>query len=172
MANMGVDNLKNNLTNPARTFLWDVLIPVPIGDGDSTTYQIRAQSSEIPARGNGVIKIDYKATAGIRVAGKINYGDNTWGCTFIEGEDKKVFDAIWSWQQKIVDNVAGIGVGDPFYKTDAYITLLKVDGSAFMKLKMKGAWVSDMGKTALSYATEDTVKYSVTFTFDSVEDAS
>ena len=41
-----------------------------------------------------------------------------------------------------------------------------------MKLKMKGAWVSDMGKTALSYATEDTVKYSVTFTFDSVEDAS
>jgi hypothetical protein len=172
MGNMGVDNLKNHLTNAARVFLWDVLIPVPIGDGDSVTYQIRAQSSEIPARGNEVITIPYKATAGIRVAGKLNYGGNTWECTFIEGEDKKVFDAIFSWQQKIVDNVAGIGVGDPLYKTDVYITLQKVSGETFMKLKMKGAWIQNMGKTALQYGTDETIKYSVTFCFDSVEDAS
>lgn len=172
MANMGVDSLKNNLTNPARTYLWDVLIPVPVGDGDSVTYQIRAQSSEIPSRSNKAIEIPYKATAGIRVAGKLSYGDNTWSCTFIEGEDKKVFDAIFSWQQAIVNNVAGVGVGDPLYKTDAYITLLKVDGTTFMKLKMKGAWISSMDKTTLNYATEDTIKYGVTFCFDNVEDAS
>lgn len=172
MANMGADNLKNNLTNPARTFLWDVLIPVPIGDGDSTTFQIRAQSSEIPSRGNNVIKIDYKATAGIRLAGKTNYGDNNWNCTFIEGEDKKVFNAIFSWQQLINHNVAGIGVGDPLYKTDAYITLTKIDGTAFLKLKLKGVWISNMDKVALSYSDESTVKFAVQFTFDSVEDAS
>jgi hypothetical protein len=172
MANMGVDSLKNNLTNPARTYLWDVLIPVPVGNGDSTTYQIRAQSSEIPTRSNKPIDIPYKQTAGIMVAGKLNYGDHSWTCTFIEGEDKKVWDAIFSWQQLIVDNVAGIGVGDPLYKTDAYITLLKVTGDTFMKLKMKGAWISNIDKTPLSYATEETIKYAVTFTYDSVEDAS
>jgi len=171
MANMGIDSLKNNLTNPARTYLWDVLIPVPIGNGDTTTYTIRAQSSEIPSRSNKPIEIPYKQTAGVWVAGKLAY-DHSWSCTFIEGEDKKVFDAIFSWQQLIVHNVAGIGVGDPLYKTDAYITLLKVTGDTFMKLKMKGAWVSNLDKTALSYSNEDTIKYGVTFTFDSVEDAS
>jgi hypothetical protein len=171
MANMGVDSLKANLTNPARSFLWDVLIPVPIGDGDTTTYQLRAQSSQIPGRDMGAIAIPFKQTAGIQVAGKLTYS-HSWTCDFIEGEDKKVFNAIYSWQQKIINDVFGIGVGDPLYKTDVYITLLKTDGSTFQKIKIKGAWIKNFGDVALGYEAEGIIKYSVTFIFDSWEDIS
>ena len=168
--NIGVDTLKGNLTNPARTFMWDVLIPVPIGTGQSTTYQIRAQSSNIPGRSNDSIAIPYKQTAGIQVAGKLVF-PHTWTCTFIEGEDKLVFDAIHSWQQNIVNDVFGVGVGDPLYKTDVYITLLTTAGKMFMKIKIKGAWVQNVGDVALAYADNETIKYNVTFEYDSWEDA-
>ena len=169
MANMGVDNLKNNLTNPARTYLWEVLVPVPKGDGDSDTYTIRAQSAEIPGRSNGEILIPFKQTAGIKVAGKLKY-DQQWAVTFIEGEDKKVFDAIQSWQQLLVNNVTGIGVGDPFYKSDVYLTTITTAGAVYMKIKLRGAWVQNIGKVALSYANDGTVSYGVTFAFDTWEE--
>jgi len=172
MPQMGVDSLKTNLTNPARPYLWEVVVPVPIGDGDSTTYTVRAQSTEIPGRSNPQVKIPYKQTPGIVVAGKLTY-DQTWSVTFIEGEDRKVFDAVQSWQQTIVNNITGIGVGDPFYKTDVYLTTITVGGAIYMKIKLKGAWVQNVGKVAVDYAGGDgTIKYAVTFSFDSWEQVS
>jgi hypothetical protein len=169
MAEMGIDALRTNLTNPARDFLWDVLIPVPVGNGDFSTFQLRAQSSNIPGRSNEAIAIPYKGTAGIVVAGKLTYS-HEWACTFIEGEDKKVFDAVHSWQQDITNNISGIGVGDPFYKTDVYITLLETSGDTFMKIKMKGAWIKTVADVPLAYESNNTIKYSVTFAYDSWED--
>ena len=151
--------------------MWQVLIPVPVGGGDPVTYQIRAQSSQIPGRSNDDISLPYMQTAGIVVAGKLAF-PHKWACTFIEGEDKLVFDAIHSWQQLIVHDVAGIGVGDPSYKTDVYITLLTTQGDTFMALKIKGAWIQQNADLGLTYAAGDgTVKYAVTFTYDSWEDA-
>jgi len=172
MPQMGIDSLKTNLTNPARPYLWEVVVPVPIGGGDSTTYTLRAQSTEIPGRSNPQIKIPFKQTAGIAIAGKLAY-DQTWSVTFIEGEDKKVFDAIQGWQQSIVNNSTGIGIGDPFYKTDVYLTTITVAGDIYMKIKLKGAWVQNIGKVAVDYAGGDgTIKYPVTFSFDNWEDVS
>ena len=168
--NMGIDSLKGNLTNPARTFMWDILIPVPVGDGITTTYQIRAQSTVIPGRSNDAIAIPYKQTAGVMVAGKLVY-PHTWTCTFIEGEDKLVFDAIYSWQQQIVDDTFGVGSGDSSYKTDVNMTLLTTSGDTFMNIKLKGAWIQSMGDVALAYADNETIKYSVTFEYDYWYDA-
>jgi len=166
---MGLDSLKSNLTNPARTYLWEVLIPVPIGDGDVETYTVRAQSTEIPGRSNGEIVIPWKQTAGIKVAGKLKY-DQSWQVTFIEGEDKKVLDAVSSWQQAIVNNITGIGVGDPFYKSDVYLTTITTAGATYMKIKLRGSWVQNVGKVALSYANDGTITYPVTFAFDTWEE--
>ena len=98
MSNLGVDSLKGNLTNPSRSYLWDVLIPIPIGGGDFATYQIRAQSTQIPQSSTTSIHIDYKQTAGIELAGKKSY-EHTWACAFLESEDHKTYDALYAWQQ-------------------------------------------------------------------------
>jgi hypothetical protein len=168
MPNFGTDSLKANLTNPQREYLWEVLIPTPIGDGQTETFQIRAQSSEIPGRSNTPITIPYKQTAGVVVAGKLTY-THSWACTFVEGEDKKVYDALYSWQQAIVNDVFGVGVGDPFYKTDMYITLQTTAGGTSTQFKLKGAWVSDIAAVPLTYEGTGVVKVSVTFAFDSTE---
>jgi hypothetical protein len=168
MAKFGTDSLKANLTNPQREYLWEVLVPTPVGEGQTETFQVRAQSSSVPGRSNPPIKIPYKQTAGIVVAGKLTY-DQTWECTFVEGEDRKIYDAVYSWQQAIVNDVAGVGVGDPLYKTDVYIILQTTAGGNSLQLKLKGAWIQSIGNVALTYAGADTVKYTVTFAFDSTE---
>ena len=43
MAEMGLDTFKANLTSPARGYIWEVMIPVPIGGGDSTAVTLRAR---------------------------------------------------------------------------------------------------------------------------------
>lgn len=163
---MSADSLKNNLTNPGRVYLWDVIVPVPIGGGDSVIYSVRARTTQIPGRSNDRIEIPYKQTAGIVVAGKLKY-DQTWTCSFMEGEDRKVFDAVRGWQQYIVDDTTGIGVGDQLYKTDVYLTNTTVANETWSKIKIKGAWISNVGAVSLSQTENGIITYDVTFTFDS-----
>lgn len=163
-----VNVLKNNLTNPQRIYMWEVLIPTPVGGGQSETFSVRARSAEIPGSSFGTINIPYKQTAGIVVAGKLQY-DHKWECVLIEGEDHAVYDALYEWQQQIVNNLTGIGVGDPLYKTDMYIILQDTTGETGMKIKLKGAYIEAIGKVGLDYENEGIVKYPVTFAFDSFE---
>lgn len=165
MANMGVNSLKANLTNPARVFLWDMLIPNPVGGGDTETLMVRCQSSVIPGRSVGEIKVPYKQTGGVKFHGKLAF-PQSWKCTFIEGEDKKIFNAINGWNQKIVDAEGGISTADPDLKTDVYLTLLTTKGDTFHKIKLVGAYIQDVADVPVSYETEDTVKYDVTFSYD------
>ena len=171
MASMNTDALKSNLTNPQMTYLWEIIIPTPIGDGEVETFQLRAQSTQIPSRDQGQIIIPYKQTAGIAVPGKLSY-THKWDCTFIEGEDKKVWNAIYSWMQKIVNNITGTGVGDSSIKTDIYLTELARAGTTTLKLKLKGCYTMSLGQVALSYKGEEFVEYTVTFSFDNVETVS
>jgi hypothetical protein len=166
MANMGTDSLKSNLTNPARTYLWEVVIPVPIGGGDSTTLTLRARSASIPARENDPIEIPYKQTAGFVVAGKLKY-THSWAVDFMEGEDKKVFDALRQWQQNIVNDEFGVGVGDPLYKADVYLTALTTAGEIWLKIRLKSAWIQSVGAVNLTQEANTLIIYPVTFAFDS-----
>lgn len=164
MSLMGQDALKSNLSLPQRAYLFDVLIPVPIGDGDFNTLQVRARSTQIPSRSNEVISIPYKQTAGIVIAGKDKL-EHTWTCTFMEGEDQLIWNAISTWQQTIVDSVAGISNGN--YQTDVYLNMDSTAGNTTMNLKLKNAWISNVGAVALNYEGAGAiVTYSVTFSFD------
>ena len=163
MSLMGQDSLKTNLTLPQRNYLFDVLIPTPVGGGDFNTLQVRARSSQVPARSNEVINIPYKQTAGLFIAGK-DHLEHTWQCTFMEGEDQLIWQAMSGWQQVIVDTQAGINNGD--YQTDVYLTLTGTDGSNTMSLKLKNAWVSNLGAVTLNYEQNGIVTYDVTFSFD------
>jgi len=168
MPNMSMDALKANLTNPQRTYLWEIIIPTPVGDGEVETFQLRAQSTEIPGRSFGAIPIDYKQTPGIIVPGKAKL-DHTWACTFIEGEDHKVYDAVNSWLENIVALATGIGTGDSAIKTDILLTLIATVGTTVQTIKLKGCYVAELGKLGVDYKTDGVVTYAVTFSFDNLE---
>jgi len=166
MPSMGVDNLRTNLTNPARVYLWEVVIPNVIGGGaDSATLLVRAQSSAIPGRSHAAITVPYKQTGGLVFPGKVAYS-HTWVCTFIESEDKKVHDFIYNWMQLIVHDRDGVGQGDPSIQTDILLSLAGTKGDEYMRIKMIGAYVQDVGDVALTYTDEAMITYSVTFAYN------
>lgn len=167
MAFMGVETLKNNLSNPARTYLWEVMIPNPIGTGDTDTLLIRAQSASIPGRSFGEILVPYKQSGGIKYPGKLTY-DHTWEVSFIEGEDKKIFDAINSWNQQIIHDFDNIGEDQ---RTDIYLTLLTTKGTTFQKVKLIGCYPQAVGNVDMDYDAENPVRYTVTFSYDRWEEA-
>lgn len=166
MSQIGVDVLKNNLTNPARIYMWEVIIPNPIGGGDSDVLRVRCQSAQIPERIIGTILIPYKQTAGVNFAGKNAY-THIWEVTFIEGEDKKVHDAMYAWMQTIIDDVDGVGDGDDMIKQGIYLNLLSTKNEIDMTLKLIGAFPVRMGLIDLTYAEERAITYPITFSFDS-----
>ena len=170
MAQMGVESLKHNLSNPARVYLWDVIIPNPLGDGDTDTLMLRAQTASIPGRSFGEILVPYKQSAGTKYPGKLTY-DHTWDITFIEGEDKKMFDAFYSWVQKIVHDFDNVGDGDTEIKTDMYLQLLTTKQQPFQKIKLVGCYPQAIGNVDLAYDAENPVRYTVTFSYDRWEEA-
>ena len=168
MVFMGVNSLKNNLTNPARVYLWEIILPSLIGGGDPVAITIRAQSASMPGRSVGEILVPYKATAGVKYPGKLTYS-HTWDVTFIEGEDKRIFDAIHNWNQKIIDDFDGVGDGDDTIKADMLLNLLTTKGVPYNSYKLIGAYPQAVGDIALDYTTEAGVIFPVTFSYDSWE---
>ena len=165
---MGIDSIKANLTSPARTYNWEVLIP-PIVGIDTVSMLVRCDSTQIPSRTFDDIHIDYKQTAGFNVPGKPTYTHN-WDCTFKEGEDAIIWDSIYAWQQAITHNRLGIGVGDPFIKADLLLSLLTTTGATYKQLYLIGAYPSAIGQVDLSMKGSGNIVYPVTFKFDYVED--
>lgn len=169
MTQMGVTNLKSNLTNPARVYLWEVLIPNPIGGGDYETLMLRAQSTSQPERSVGAINIPFKQSAGIVYPGKLTY-PHTWDVTFVEGEDRAIFDAFYAWAQKIVHDKDNVSSGE--IKTNLYLNLVDTKGDINKRIKLVGCYPQAIGAVTLDYGAEGQVALPVTFAYDSWEEVS
>lgn len=165
MTQMGVDNLRNNLTNPQRLYLWEFWCLNPIGGGDGETLLLRCQTAEIPGESFGKIHIPFKQSGGIEVPGKRNY-DHILETTMIEGEDGAVLDIIYDWMQRIVHNKTGIGVGDPLIKTDVYLSLIKTGGDESKRFRYVGVYPENRGKVPVSYDDEGNLLYPVGWSYD------
>lgn len=162
MAEMSVNALRNNLSNPARVYLWEVLFSSPLG-GDPNTLLLRCRSTNIPGRSLGKIHLPYKQTGGVEYPGKITYS-HTWACTFVEGEDREMWDAFYDWAQVIIHDETGLGSVD--IKTDIYLNLLNTGGSSDMKIKIVGAFIESTDDIALSYDEEGEINIPVTWSYD------
>lgn len=168
---MNADSFKNNLSNMARAFNFEAVIPNPRGGGDSRTLSLRCISASVPGRSFTKIHIPFKQTAGVDYAGKLEY-DHTWTLTFVEGEDRAIFDAFYNWSQLIIDDYSGTGVADPGYKADAYITLLtRAEGLVNNKIKLIGCWPSKIAEITVGNDQDKEVQLSVTLSFDRWESA-
>lgn len=169
MGSMGVDVLTSNLTNPQRTYLWEVIIPNMIGGGDGNILQARAQSTASPGRSiDGPINVPYKQTAGINYPGRLRY-THTWQVTFVEGEDAQVFAAIHAWNQSVVHDVSGVSVGDDQLKANLFFKEISTKGGDGLRLKLVGCFPQSVEDVAMGYETNDVKKLVVTFSYDSWE---
>ena len=170
---LSIDSLKSNLTNPARAYLWEVHIP-PLGGGaDEKTLMFRAQSTQMPGRSVGDILVPFMQTAGVRFPGKLTYSHD-WACTFLEGEDGVVFDALYNWAQLIVDDGDGTSVGDENLKTVSMdLLLLKTRGQedVHRHIQLVGCYIKSVTDVALSYNDQNIVTYNATFSYDYWVDA-
>lgn len=166
MTRMSSDNLKNNLNNPARLYLWDVMFTNPIGGGDAETLELRCQTTAIPGRSVGEILVPFKATAGLKFPGKLTMS-HTWPATFVESTDKEIFNALHAWNQAIVDARTGIGGLDILIKSNIYLRLMGVTAdSIYLKIKLVGCYIQDVAEVPLAYETEGLIMYPVVFSYD------
>ena len=166
---MGADALKNNLGNPARSYLFSVTIPNPRGSGDSTTMQLRCRAASIPERSVETFNVPFMQTAGVQYAGPLKYS-HTWDLSFFEGEDRASFDAFYSWAQLIVDDYAGTGVDDPSYKTNITLQLLtRSDGLPYNTIQLVGCFPITAKAIALKWGGKDMYEVAATMSFDRFE---
>lgn len=163
--NIGVDALRGNLTNPARAYLWWVEFVSPVGGGDRESLSIRCRSTARPGRAVGRIHIPYKGTGGIEFPGKITF-DHDWTCTFQEGTDRKVSQALYQWQQAIMNVRTGQGSLDGDIKTNVYLHLLDQNNNVTETIKLVGCFPRTVNEVALSNDEEGTVVITVTFSYD------
>jgi hypothetical protein len=167
---MSLDNLRTVL-NPARTYLWNVKFVNPLGGGNTSVLEARCQSTSIPGRGVGEIVVPYKATAGVVFPGKATV-DRNWTCTFIEGMNKEIWTIVNKWQNAINNPATGLGQPDLTVKrTVIYLSLQDQNDTEFLKIKLVGAFPKDRPSVPLSYEDDTAVHYSITFTFDYVDEA-
>ena len=171
MPNMGMDSLKQNLSNPQRVFMWEFEIPAPKGLGTSDIWILRTQATAEPGRSFTPIEIPFKGTGGLVVPGKEKY-EHTIKVSMLEGEDAKSYEAIQSWMKLIRDNVTGVGLSDPSLKTDGVVSLIDTKGIVTKRVKIVGMWPQDKGAVNLSYESNEVQKYDITFAFDRWEELS
>jgi len=173
MARMGVDNLKSNLSNVARVYLWEVLFPNVIGGGaDTETLLLRAQSTSLPARDTGSIVVPYKQTGGVAYPGRVDFGNHQWDVTFVEGEDKAVFEAFYRWIERVVSARDGVGNPVPEVKVDVQLNLLNTKGEPFLGIRLIGCWVKTIQRADLNYENDRPLNLAVTLVYDWWEEVS
>jgi hypothetical protein len=166
MADMGQDVLKTGLSNPAKSWLWDVVFTNPIGGGDADVLDTRCQSASIPGRSFGEILIPYKGTPGIRYPGKLQMTHN-WSVTFVEStEDQKTYSALYNWHQAIQDAKTGVGGLDPTIKSDIYFRGQDQASNVWLTIKLIGCYISDMGEVSVSYDDTSAIRFPATFSYD------
>lgn len=163
MANT-LDTVRNVLTNPARSYMWEMHIPNLLGGGDSSALTLQCQSTEIPDYSINPIHIDYKQSAGFDVPGKPKF--SPWNTTFIDTEDQVIYKAIYGWQQLINNRDTNTGLGDGQIRKDLYLSLLRTsDNEAYTRFRMVGGYPQSVDKVALAYGTDNLITLSVTWNY-------
>jgi hypothetical protein len=162
MAEMNVDALQNEIYNPARTYLWEIVIPSPL-EGNTRSLLIRAQSTSMPERSFGGILVPFKQTGGVKFVGKIAY-PHSWDVTFLEGEDRAMLLTFYDWMNDIIHDRYFVGTAD--YKIDIYLHLLNMDETVAERIRLIGCYPERMSDVNLAQESEDAIMVTVTFSYD------
>jgi hypothetical protein len=162
---LAIDTLKSNLQNPARAYLWEMVIPTIPGSGNVDALRTRCETSSIPGHSNPNIHIPYKGTGGFEVPGRLTF-PHAITLSFLEGEDGAIFQAIYNWRNLITGVTSGVGVPDMTLKADIYLKLITKADTDWMSIKLVGAYPNDRADVALNYGADEVIRIPVTFSYD------
>jgi hypothetical protein len=163
--NSSVETLKAALTSPARSYLWDVIFPVPFGGGDMQLMMVRAQTTSVPSVAVGQIKVPYRQTGGVAYHGKLQYSQQ-WDVEFVEGEDAEMFSEFVRGLSFVVDPASGLGLPDYALKQPVVLTLDSTMDLPYKAIQLYGCWVSKVGDINLDMKSDAEIRVKATLSFD------
>ena len=169
MARMSADNLRNDISSPAKVYLWEVLFASVVGGGNRDHLEVRAHSTAIPGRSFGEILVPFMGGPGIKFPGKLVM-THIWPAVFIEGNDRATWNVVYPWMQAIQNARTGFGSLDADIKRDVYLRLIDQTGAVTNRVKLLGCYPQAVDEVPLAYEDEASIFYNVTFSYDTWED--
>ena len=166
MAVLGVDDFKSKLRGGgARPNLFKVTINYPgFANGDAELTSFLCEAAQLPGSSFGIIPVPFRGRV-LKMAGDRTFGD--WSVTIINDTDFAIRNSMERWMNGINAHSANTGLSSPIlYETDLFVEQLDRDGTSLKKYIFSGAFPSELGEIALSYATTDDIeRFSVTFSY-------
>jgi hypothetical protein len=147
------------LGNPAKPFMWEVLIPaLPINS-------IQAQSTQFPNSGSTDIDLFHMGQIA-KFPGTVEY-DHVWPCTIVESESGVVFNSIFEWKQLVFDQSTGIQADVAAFKRNIVLSCLTSANTVWAKCILKGAYPKSIDAVELDKsANTEAYKWVVQFNYD------
>lgn len=166
MAVLGVDDFKSKLRGGgARPNLFKVTINYPgFANGDAELTSFLCEAAQLPGSSFGIIPVPFRGRV-LKMAGDRTFGD--WSVTIINDTDFAIRNSMERWMNGINAHSANTGLSSPIlYETDLFVEQLDRDGTSLKKYIFRGAFPSELGEIALSYATTDDIeRFTVTFSY-------
>lgn len=158
-------NLANNLSTPARVYLWNIIISNPIGGGDPDTLMLRCQSTQMPSRSVGIIEVPWQQDANIQYTGKLKYPYD-WTCTFLESaEDGLTLTSFYNWAQTIITDSTAVGNLESNIISNIELQLIDPTGNQWGQYTILNAFVKEIGNVELAYQSEEVIRLPITFRY-------
>lgn len=177
MPNFHISRLDQIEFDPAKSYAWEFSFPdinlvapsIPKGED----FIIRCRNAVIPSRGNEKIQSDFWGMK------KFTAGKPTFSNTLIllseEFEDLMISKGIYEWNENVFStspNSPTLGYSKKAtakngYAINGFLSLYRQNGEILEKQwKFYNCFPESIDDVSLDYAGNDSIKYSMTFSFD------
>jgi len=162
-----------------RNFMWQLLIPnvrsvAPSASFGAEDLLVRCRSISIPQRSNEAITSNFMGTRQF-FPGRADPGGGTVSVDFEDTEDMVIQRVFYEWQQNIFNinpaspTTAGKSkwLAKRMFTKDMFLMLYNYGGFPLPKqIRFHNAWVQNVNEISMSYDSNESVKYAVTFQYD------
>lgn len=167
MARTGLTDVAS-IPDPLYQFNFDLFLPTIPGGGDPRSLTLRCKSTQIPDLQLEPVVVEYHGVK-LQYAGREIY-TNTLDCTFIEGRDLSVRDAIQNWMYFARDIRKNSGNYKANYAVVGDLTLYDDKGSVARSVRMFNVWPTNLQPGQLDGGANSVVEITCTFSYDWTQD--
>lgn len=158
-----------SIGNPLRQYDFDFVIPSMPGGGDGNVIRIHITNTNIPGFSVESFESNHHGHT-IKHAGRGIHA-RTYTVEYEETSDLRIYNAFRAWRDLQWDPETGEQAEPEEYKTVGQLQLLNGAKEITKKIDLIGLYVEDVADVPLDGAVSDSVKISVTFSYDFTKDA-